>query len=181
MIIIEKFILEVLRMKNYLLLLKQTILKNKGVCISDNKLSENQDLLDNNMPLCKASEIGKIIVNKCLDRGIEINTQKLHKLLVLAQIECIKDSKFPFFSENIEVWDCGVVIREVDEDFRQYGVRFYEHLDEKIILLYSEIEYIDNVINQYGDLTTEKLNQLCLNQEKFLLQNSSKVLRITNK
>lgn len=168
-------------MKNYLLLLKQTLTKNKNVCIPNAKSSKNQDSLDSNMFLCKASEIGKIIVNKCLDKGIEINTQKLHKLLVLAQIECIKDSQFPFFSEDIEVWDCGVVIREVDEDFRQYGVRFYEQLDEKIILLYSEMNYIDNILKQYGNLATEELNQLCLEQEDFLYQNHPKVLRFHNK
>ena len=33
--------------------------------------------------MCKASEIGKIIINKCLNKGVFINTQKLQKLLVL--------------------------------------------------------------------------------------------------
>lgn len=144
--------------KEYLLTLKNSLIEKE-------KLNESQNLTNNNMFLCKASEIGKIIVNKCLDKGIEINTQKLHKLLVLVQAECIKDSGFPLFSESIEIWECGVVIKEVDEDFRAYGVSFYEHLDEKIVLLHSEIEYINNILGQYGKLSSYDLNQICLNQE----------------
>lgn len=115
--------------------------------------------------MCKASEIGKIIVNKCLQNGIEINTQKLQKLLVLVQVECIRDSGFPLFSEDISFWDCGVVIKEVDEDFRQFGIQFTTGFEENIILLDSEMQYIDNVINIYGNLTASQLNSLPINQK----------------
>ena len=115
--------------------------------------------------MCKASEIGKIIVNKCLQNGIEINTQKLQKLLVLVQIECIKDSGFPLFSEDIRIWDCGVAIKEVDEDFRQFGTQFTTEFNENIVLLDSEMQYIDNIINTYGSLTASQLNALPINQK----------------
>ncbi len=115
--------------------------------------------------MCKASEIGKIIVNKCLQNGIEINTQKLQKLLVLVQVECIKDSEFPLFSEDIRIWDCGVAIKEVDEDFRQFGTQFTTEFNENIVLLDSEMQYIDNIINTYGSLTASQLNALPINQK----------------
>lgn len=41
--------------------------------------------------MCKAAEVGKIVINKCLDAGFFIETQKLQKLLVLMQVECIKE------------------------------------------------------------------------------------------
>lgn len=115
--------------------------------------------------MCKASEIGKIVVNKCLSKDIAINTQKLQKLLVLIQVECIKDSGFPLFSEDVRVWDCGVAIKEVDEDYRQNGTQFTDFFEENIILLDSEIRYIDNVINTYGHLTASELNLLPTNQK----------------
>ncbi len=114
--------------------------------------------------MCKASEIGKIIVNKCLQLNLDINTQKLQKLLVLIQVECIKQSGFPFFAEDIRVWDCGVAIKEVDEDFRQNGTRFCSELDENITLLDSEEEYIDTILNKFGNLTASELNDLSTNQ-----------------
>ena len=115
--------------------------------------------------MCKASEVGKIVVNKCLERTLSINTQKLQKLLVLIQVECIQKSKQPLFSEDIRVWDCGVAIKEVDTDFRSYGTAFSEILEEKIILLDSEKEYIDDILNRYGNLSASELNNLSVNQK----------------
>ena len=54
------------------------------------------------MTLSKASEIGKIIVNKCLDRGIEINTQKLHKLLENINISANQEENILFALDNNE-------------------------------------------------------------------------------
>lgn len=118
--------------------------------------------------LSKASEIGKIIVNKCLDKGININTQKLQKLLILIQLECIKDSGYPLFSEKIVFLEDNAIIREVDEEFRKYGICFSKTLEEKLVLLYSEIEYIDNILNKFARLSSFDLNCLCLSKRKCL-------------
>ena len=112
--------------------------------------------------MCKASEVGKIVINKCLDRKLEINTQKLQKLLVLVQVECIKESGFPLFSEDIRIWDCGVAIKEVDEDFRAYSLGFSEDDKqiENLILLHSEHAYIDKILDRYGELSIVELSEL---------------------
>ena len=65
--------------------------------------------------MCKAAEVGKIVVNKCIDLNLPIDVQKLQKLLVLMQVECIKLSSEPLFREDIVIWNCGVAIKEVDE------------------------------------------------------------------
>lgn len=151
--------------KNYLMKLKNKLIEKET---SSNDLSKYDEYLS------KASEIGKIIVNKCLAQDIYINTQKLQKLLVLVQIECIKDSGFPLFSQNIEYWECGVAIKEVDKEFRQYALGFNKYLNEKIVLLYSEMQYIDNIINQYASLTPYDLNELCLLNKDILTPFASK-------
>lgn len=133
--------------------------------INQKNIKETVKMQSGSRIMCKASEIGKIIVNKCLQNGIEINTQKLQKLLVLVQVECIKDSGFPLFSEDIRIWDCGVEIKEVDEDFRQFGTQFTTEFNENIVLLDSEMQYIDNIINTYGSLTASQLNALPINQK----------------
>lgn len=115
--------------------------------------------------MCKASEVGKIVVNKCLERNIPINTQKLQKLLSLIQLESIKESGLPLFSEDIRVWDCGVAIKEVDEDFRASGTKFREKQVVNIVLLNSEESYIDTVLSRWGHLSAEDLNSLQPNQQ----------------
>jgi len=109
---------------------------------------------------CMASEIGKHVVNKCLDKGIHINTQKLQKLLCLIQVDCIRHKKKIVFKEPIHIWDCGVVIEEVDEDFRSNLVEFKEKENPYILLLEREEESIDRIIRMYGELNSFELNEL---------------------
>lgn len=110
--------------------------------------------------MCKAAEVGKIVVNKCLDAGIYVNTQKLQKLLVLMQVECIKRSGKPLFKEDIRVWDCGVAIKEVDDLFSEYGGGFNKKQNEFIILLESEDESVNHIIKEYGNMDAFELNSL---------------------
>lgn len=128
------------------------------------KCKEKQIIKGIEKTMCKASEIGKIVVNKCLSKGIAINTQKLQKLLVLIQVECIRRSGFAFFPEDIRVWDCGVAIKEVDEDFRANGAGFNEEQIVNIVLLMSEENYIDAILDNYGKLPAFELNELPVNQ-----------------
>lgn len=115
--------------------------------------------------MCKAAEVGKIVVNKCLDAKIFINTQKLQKLLVLMQVECIKRSGKPLFKEDIRVWKCGVAIKEVDEEFRNYGEGFNHKQEEFISLLVAEEQSIDYIIAQHGKKDAFELNDLPDNQK----------------
>ena len=110
--------------------------------------------------MCMAGEIGKIVVNKCLERNIFINTQKLQKLLVLMQIEHMQRVKTALFPQNILVWDCGVVIEEVDQGFIQYAIEFKEKQFEYITLLEEQEKTIDHVLNIYGDMDALDINEL---------------------
>ena len=104
------------------------------------------------MILCKASEVGKIVVNKCLARGIPINTSKLEKMLVLMQLECLELSKKPLFTEDIVFWECGVSIPKVDADFLCNAIGFTEEQTSYIILLEKEEEAVEYVLKRYGHM-----------------------------
>ncbi len=108
----------------------------------------------------KAGEVGKIVVNKCLKKGISINTIKLEKLLVLMQIECIKLSKKPLFKEDIEVWDCGPMIMQVDREFIGGAIEITEPYDEYIALLDAENMAVNNILRMYGEKDAFQLNKV---------------------
>lgn len=110
--------------------------------------------------MCLAGEIGKIVVNKCLERNIFINTQKLQKLLVLMQIEHMQRVKMALFPQDILVWDCGVVIEEVDQGFIQYAIEFKEKQIEYITLLEEQEKTVEHVLNIYGDMDAFDINEL---------------------
>ncbi len=116
--------------------------------------------------MCKAAEVGKIVVNKCLSEEppIPINTQKLQKLLVLMQVDCIRRSSKPLFKEDIRIWDCGVAIKEVDDAFRDYAEGFDCRQEEFITLLEAEEESVNCILAQYGTMEAFELNQLPDNQ-----------------
>lgn len=115
--------------------------------------------------MCKAAEVGKIVVNRCLSRGLSIDVQKLQKLLVLMQVECIKRSGKPLFTEDIRIWDCGVAIKEVDEEFRNTGFAFINHQVEYINLLEYEDKSVDSILEMYGNESALALSALPTNQK----------------
>lgn len=115
--------------------------------------------------MCKAAEVGKIVVNKCIDLKLSIDVQKLQKLLVLMQIECIKRSGKPLFKEDILIWDCGVAIKEVDEEFRSTGATVANRQVEYINLLDHENKSVDAILRLYGSMSAIELNDLPVNKK----------------
>jgi len=115
-----------------------------------------------NKIMCRACEIGKIVVNRCLQREMSINTQKLQKLLVLMQgvylVHPDNEKKEPFFEESIYLNSNGFIIQEVDMFFKPYAVTFNEPLTEYISLVDTKSKVVDLVLNRYGHCTTLEIN-----------------------
>lgn len=110
--------------------------------------------------MCKAAEVGKIVINKCLARGLFVDTQKLQKLLVLMQVDIIEKTGKPLFREDIRIWDCGVAIKEVDEEFRGYGTVISNQQVEYITLLEVENDIVNSILDKFGDKNALQLNQM---------------------
>lgn len=115
--------------------------------------------------MCKAGEVAKIVINKCMDAGLFIDAQKLQKLLVLMQVDCIRKSGKPLFKEDVRIWDCGVAIKEVDDEFRAIGGPFTAKQTEYINLLEQEEKSVNTILDQFGTKDAIELNLLPTNQK----------------
>lgn len=114
---------------------------------------------------CMATEIGKIVANKCLDNNVSLNTLKLEKLLMLMQVEYIRKTEKTFFQETIVVSNPhSTRIKEVEEDFLPYAVsmdmipndtKFCEY----ITLLTKQEEVVESIINRYRNLDAFELEE----------------------
>ena len=109
---------------------------------------------------CLTSERAKIIVNQCLDLGLEINTQKLQKLMVLMQGKMLVDYDKPFIEEEIKATKCGVMIPQIDHDFMRYAVGCKKKLIEYVCLLEREQKVVDSILSSYGNKDSFELNEL---------------------
>lgn len=93
--------------------------------------------------ICFASEIGKIVANKCLDRNIPLNTLKLEKFLILIQVENIKKYGKTLFHENIILdSDYKAIMDEVEQDFKTYFINMEMSLKDNRFC-----EYINLLVN----------------------------------
>ena len=114
---------------------------------------------------CMVSEIGKIVANKCLDKNILLNTLKLEKLLILMQVEYIRETSKAFFQETIIVPNqYNTIIKEVEKDFLPYHIRMNSikndtRFCEYINLLMKQEQVVDSIINIYGDLDAFELEK----------------------
>lgn len=108
--------------------------------------------------MCKACELGKYVINKCLEKQQSINTAKLQKLLVMMQCKHLAKYGQPLFPENIVTWKCGVAIQEVNNDFKKYALGCKEKQEVFIAILNSEETIINQVIEEYGDKTAVAIN-----------------------
>ena len=121
------------------------------------------------------SEVGKIVVNRCLKLGYKINTQKLEKLLVIIQGKMLAEhNKSILRSEIIATENTGIIIPKIDKDFAMYALAFTEELYEYITLLEAESKVVNSVLSAYGEYSAvelqektnlEKINKFC---EKYI-------------
>ena len=107
--------------------------------------------------LCEASEKAKVIVNKCLEKGYNIDISKLEQLLVLIQGATLARHNRNFFNQSIIATEDGLMIREVERDFSSYAFCFEEPLEENIILLENEQVIADNIVERFGIYSANSL------------------------
>lgn len=109
--------------------------------------------------MCRASELAKYTINACLDIGYKIDTPKLQKLLTIMQGAYLAEYGKVLFPEPIEVWECGVAIRRVNDDFKSYILGITEHQECYLALLDNEKYIIHNVLEKFGSLDVFEINQ----------------------
>lgn len=108
----------------------------------------------------KALEVAKYILHFAYKRGDLITNLKLQKLLYYVQAWYLAKSKGkPLFSENIEAWQYGPVVKEVYDIYKCFGHNPIndESLTDKFNLNEKLIRHIDSVLDNYMDYSASTL------------------------
>ena len=104
-----------------------------------------------------AIDVARVIINECVDNGIEITHLKLQKLLYYVQGHYLAKYGEPIFDEEIRAWRLGPVVEEV---YFEYSIYLADQLDREdyTIELNSKVKLeIDKVIDFYGKYTAFEL------------------------
>ena len=109
--------------------------------------------------MCKACELGKIIINESSKRDVILSAAKLQKLLVLMHGEHLAKYDKPIFPENVLCWKCGVAIKEVELKFLLHDFADKERIPVNIAVLQSERVVMDTILDKYGHLDIVELNK----------------------
>lgn len=68
-----------------------------------------------------ALDISRYIINYCNNHDIEISNLKLQNLLYFVQAGFLMEHETPAFSQNIIAWQYGVLIEDVNQEYRRFG------------------------------------------------------------
>ena len=105
-----------------------------------------------------ALEVAKYIINKCTSDGKLITNLQLQKILYYVQMYFLKNQKRAIFSDEIEAWQFGPVIREVYDYFCGSGAMtiYYIQIGGSNIA-YEDAILIDKIVEEKRDLNPWKM------------------------
>jgi len=89
-----------------------------------------------------------------------ITTMKLHKLLYYSQAWSLVWDETELFSEKIEAWANGPVVKELFDFHRGQYMIYNVSIGNANILTTNQKETVDSVIDFYGDKSSQWLIQL---------------------
>lgn len=100
-----------------------------------------------------AIDIANYVVNKCSSDNIPISNLQLQKILYYLQLHFLKNEHSILFSDEIEAWPFGPVVRKVYYKFCGFGsMPIYELTDDSI-------EFEPEVKNAIDEIVEEKRAQ----------------------
>lgn len=98
--------------------------------------------------MLRALDLSKYIITKCMNDRKPISNLQLQKILYYIQVRFLKTKGVPAFSDEIEAWQFGPVVRAVYQQYCGAGsfpLRFvYENIAD--VVSASEREIIDNIV-----------------------------------
>lgn len=114
----------------------------------------------------KALDLAKYMVAKCTKDGYPITHLQLQKMLYFLQAYFLVNLSKPAFSEEIEAWRYGPVVRCVYNEYSCYGYsKIYETFD-------SYFEFEQDTDKEVADYAIEKLRKYSASE---LVEKSHKV------
>lgn len=103
-----------------------------------------------------------IISIQGIESGLKISHLKLQKLTFYCQAFCLALHDYPMFHEDVEAWTYGPVVREVYDEYKNYGnsiISLHETLehDADVPIDSDRLSVISMVLDAYGHLSAISL------------------------
>lgn len=105
--------------------------------------------MENQESLCKASEIAKIVINKCLEKGYTMDIIKLQQLLTLIQGDMLAKYNITFFPQDIYFLETPT-IKEILNDISEKKINLEKNKKSNYVLSIEENYVIDEIIKRFG-------------------------------
>ncbi len=121
-----------------------------------------------------AIHIANAIINRSIDKKINLSTSKLVKLMYLMQKEHILKFGIPMFDDEFNITNTGPMLKEVYNYYRPQGfIQFKNKIPPTIVLLDAHAEIVDQILDEYGDKKAYELVEITSNDEvyKYALEN----------
>lgn len=120
--------------------------------------------------MCKAVEIGKHIMNQCINDGYDVTPSKIQKLLYYMQGEYLVNYNKRMFEEEIVAWECGPAIKAVNYYFTKF---LFDNKDKLItanlFLSDEEKRVFEDVYDDKAYLTTDHLIEMTQTEEPWVI------------
>ena len=113
--------------------------------------------------------IGEVIVNKCLNKKLIINTSKLMKLMYFMQKLHLQKYGDIMYSEEIIATVNGPCIPEINGFFLLGRLGFDEKIEQKIVLLDSHNDVANTILEAYGKMNPSELMDLSCDDDAYKL------------
>ena len=107
-----------------------------------------------------AQKVAQYMIAFSHEHGDPISNLKLQKLLYYAQAWHLALYDKPLFKASIEAWVHGPVVLSVYRTYRQYSWQPIQEEPEKVKLLSSTCEFLDEVMDVYGEFSAYQLEKL---------------------
>lgn len=96
-----------------------------------------------------AKDVAKYIIHKCTSENKPISNLQLQKILYYVQAVFLKERSCALFSDEIEAWQFGPVVRSVYRAYCGYGAAaIYERKEPEKPFSADEMELIDKVVRE---------------------------------
>ena len=70
---------------------------------------------------CTARDVANYIVKECSDHDLSITNLQLQKILYYIQVHFLQKENRALFSDDIEAWQLGPVVRDVYDQYSTFG------------------------------------------------------------
>lgn len=105
-------------------------------------------------------DVARYFIEKCNNNGIQISNMKLQKLCYYAQGLSLAINNDKLFSNDIEAWEHGPVIRELYTEFRSFGKYHINSLDKSFHPKGKAKETLDLTYNSFAIFSAWKLREM---------------------